>query len=67
MYNNKPCFYLIDFVFKGDEFLNENYWNKVRKMLKQEGRKGNPEYEGIVLVKNAQGIMEGKRNIRLEQ
>jgi protocatechuate 3,4-dioxygenase beta subunit len=65
--DDKSCTHLADFVFKGDPFLNKTYWDNTRSFWKRIGKKGDPEYDGIDLRKNANGMLEGKRNIVLNQ
>jgi protocatechuate 3,4-dioxygenase beta subunit len=64
---DKSCSHLVDFVFKGDEFLTKTYWDNTRRWWKSEGIKGEPEYEGVAFTKNSSGILEGKRNIVLQK
>jgi protocatechuate 3,4-dioxygenase beta subunit len=63
---DKTCTHLVDIVFKGDVFLTETYWNNVRNLWKRMGKTGDPEYGGVVLSKNQNGVLEGKRNIVLQ-
>jgi protocatechuate 3,4-dioxygenase beta subunit len=64
---DKSCSYLVDFLFKGDRLLNEDYWNRTRGFWKRMGKKGDPEYEGVVLDKKSSGLLVGERNIVLQQ
>lgn len=64
---DKTCQNLVDFVFKGDQFLTKRYWDNTRRYFKSIGIKDDPEYEGVVLAKNASGLLEGKRDIVLQK
>jgi protocatechuate 3,4-dioxygenase beta subunit len=65
--DDKSCTHLVDFVFKGDPFLNETYWDNTRRFWKRIGKKGDPEYGGIVLEKSNSGIQIGNHDIILQQ
>lgn len=66
-YEEKPCFHLVDFFFKDDKLLTNNYWSRIRTMYKKEGNINEEAFKGITLSKNNEGMQEGKKNIILHK
>ncbi len=61
----KRCYYIADFVFKGDELLSQKTWSATSQFWKSVGVDNNPDYGGVSLNKTPGNILEGKRDIIL--
>lgn len=54
----KECYYIVDFVFKGDTLATEKYWYSVE-------RNGHPRYGGVKMRAPVNGVSVGERNVVL--
>jgi len=61
----KHCYNIADFVFQNDELLTAEFWNNTERYWRSLGIYQDPNYGGVRLVKNADGVWEGVRNITL--
>lgn len=58
MPGSRTGFYLSDFVFQGDKFVNADYWRRVRGF-------GQEAYGGVKLVRDKAGVWQGTRDLSL--
>lgn len=55
---SRTGFYFSDFVFSGDPLLTDRYWRSVRAS-------GLAPYRGVSLERDAQGVLQGRRDLVL--
>lgn len=61
----KHCYYISDFVFQGDKLLTPEFWQGAEKYWRSVGIYQDPNYGGVKLTRNNDGLWEGVRNITL--
>jgi len=61
----KHCYTIADFVFQNDQLLTPKFWTNTESYWRSLGIYQNPNYGGVPLTKNADGVWEGVRNITL--